>query len=136
MAKTQAKKEQSNTSTSAQLIADTAKDLLERVVNAGVTPRYMGLCIVQTPGSWTRIGPTWFADGIGWLCAGMGVANWCTSNGLGQLATDKSVRPRFHAGASTWSPLPNLVFAVAYGPEVHKEVADLVEALTDNGVLK
>ena len=74
--------------------------------------RYMGPCVVQAPGAWTRIGPTWLIPGVGWLIIGPGVANWGTQKGLAELATDLGPKPTWHAIGLVIAPAPNLVFAV------------------------
>ena len=74
--------------------------------------KYMGPCVVQTPGAWTRVGPTWLIPGVGWLVVGPGAANWGTKKGLAELATDVTPSPTWHAIGLAISPDPNLVFAV------------------------
>lgn len=74
--------------------------------------QFMGPCVVQASGAWTRIGPTWLVPGIGWLVVGPGVANWGTKKGLAELATEVGPSPSWHAVGLIVAPQPNLVFAV------------------------
>lgn len=72
--------------------------------------RYYGVCAVQSPGAWTRVGPTWRTSDGNWICAGPGVGVWGTTTGLGELTTYDTATPTMHAAALTISPSPNLVF--------------------------
>lgn len=74
--------------------------------------QYMGPCVVQAPGAWTRVGPTWLVPGVGWLAVGPGVANWGTKKGLAELATEIGPNPTWHAVGLVIVPAPNLVFAI------------------------
>lgn len=75
---------------------------------------YLGACVVQGPGSWTRIGPTWVVPGVGWITAGAGVAKWGTQAGLAQLAGPTAVdaAPQLHALGWSIMERPNVVFAM------------------------
>jgi hypothetical protein len=96
---------------------------------------YMGVCIVQAPGAWTRIGPTWHSARFGWLCAGVGVQYWQTNQGLGELAVNPDVKPAWHAAAVTWAPLPNLVFPLNEGVvDSHEPVVALIKEIKARGI--
>lgn len=99
------------------------KDMLKR---EGV--EYLGPCVVQAPGSWTRVGPTWIVPGIGWVCIGPGAKTWGTKAGLAELATFDTATPEWHAVGVAVVPDPNLVFAVtkeALGSGHMSEVKEL-----------
>lgn len=55
------KKSREIAKTTLKRIGDTCKKALERAA----APKYIGLAIIQAPGAWTRIGPTWFDDEMG-----------------------------------------------------------------------
>jgi hypothetical protein len=73
---------------------------------------YLGVCIMQASGAWTRMGPTWHIPAHGWVCVGPGMATWGTTHGLAELATSTAPSPKLHAAACTIAPVPNLIFAV------------------------
>jgi hypothetical protein len=75
---------------------------------------YMGVCLVQARGAWTRCGATWYVPALRiWITYGPGVSSWGTKQGLAQLATDAAAcEPKWHAGGWTVAESPNLVFAV------------------------
>lgn len=74
---------------------------------------YLGACIVQAPGAWTRLGPTWLVPGIGTVVIGLGLARWGTSKGLAELATAAGgCKPEWHAVGLAICPAPNLIFAI------------------------
>lgn len=74
---------------------------------------YLGPCVVQAPGAWTRIGPTWLVPGVGTLVIGPGLARWGTSQGLAQLAVDAAAcKPEWHAVAIAVTATPNIIFAL------------------------
>lgn len=75
---------------------------------------YMGPCVVQCPGAWSRCGPTWLVPVGGtavWGVVGPGVLRWGTTEGLAQL-TVGGAKPTWHSVGFAWSPLPNLAFAM------------------------
>lgn len=72
---------------------------------------YIGPCILDAPGAWTRCGPTWLTKGGIWLVYGPGVCEWGTTEGLAQLARDPQCTPQLHAVGVAMIPNPNLVFA-------------------------
>lgn len=90
------------------------KNIPERIALCLRDPatRYMGTCVIQAPGAWTRVGPCWVVPGVGWVCYGPGVERWGTSKGLAQLAVDAACKPSLHATAWTTVPAPNLAFAL------------------------
>lgn len=75
---------------------------------------FMGFCVVQAPGAWTRIGPTWLVPGVGWITDGLGVRRWGTTEGLAQLAGEKAAdaQPEWHARGWSIVPTPNVVYAL------------------------
>lgn len=86
---------------------------------------YLGVCIVQAPGAWSRMGPTWLtARGI-WICCGPGLGVWGTTLGLAELAHDITAKPTWHACAAGMCPQPNLVFAVSPEAAEHHGFGDL-----------
>ncbi len=93
--------------------------------------RYLGVCVVQKPGAWTRMGPTWRHPEIGWVCLGPGVHQWNTKLGLAELAASEEVAPSWHATAFSMCEKPNLAFAVARAVSGHHEevarLRDIVE---------
>jgi hypothetical protein len=113
---------------------ETLKSILSnspRAENRIKTGEYMGVCIVQSPGAWTRIGPTWLTP-VGWINVGPGVSRWGTKLGLGELAVSITPTPSLHAVSLTISPTPNLVYAVGIGIEnpnlkIVKSLAEEVE---------
>jgi hypothetical protein len=72
---------------------------------------YMGACVVQGSGGWSRLGPTWWTV-RGWVCWGPGLARWQTTEGLAELVSQTSATPKYHANGWTCAPLPNMVFYV------------------------
>lgn len=90
---------------------------------------YIGICAMQAPGAWTRIGATWVTPEGRWINIGQGVGSWGTSRGLGQLASDDDARPEWHAPAVVICPDPNAVFVLtdaaitAYGLNVYETLA-------------
>ncbi len=72
---------------------------------------YAGPCVVQAPGGWTRVGPTWITP-VGWVVAGPGAASWGTTQGLAQLASEGTATPTWHAVGIAIAPAPNVVYAV------------------------
>jgi hypothetical protein len=100
---------------------------IERLIKREDTV-YMGPCVVQDPGSWSRIGPTWLVKGVGWVCIGLGVKTWGTTEGLAELATKTTAKPAYHALGLSVSQTPNIVFAVtaeALGSKALSEVKSL-----------
>lgn len=110
--------------TTPRLTAETVK----RVLSDDAT--YMGVCVVQSPGAWTRCGPTWLDPRIGWVTAGLGVRAWNTTEGLAELATSTAPSPSWHAPGVSVSPEPNLVLFVEAHVLTGKGMAPVVE-LTD-----
>lgn len=92
---------------------------------------YIGVCIVQAKGGWSRLGPTW-RTAIGFVVVGRGINSWGTTLGLAQLCVDTSCSPSWHAAAVAVAPEPNLVLAVApelvehYGEEEADQDAALL----------
>lgn len=84
----------------------------QRVLALLAGAEYVGCCIVQSPGAWTRLGPTWVHPTHGWITVGVGVRDWGTKEGLGELATSPNPSPEWHAPATAASPAPNAVFFV------------------------
>lgn len=90
--------------------------------------RYMGVCVLQAPGGWTRVGPAWILPaGCGWAIYGPGVARWGTSAGLAQLASESSPTPSLHAVGLSVCPDPNIVYALTQGARPNKELAPVFE---------
>ena len=87
-------------------LAEASKELLSE-------SRYLGPCVVQCPGAWTRIGPTWVHPNLGWICLGPGVANWGTTMGLAELATLGTAKPNWHASGVGISS-PNVSFVMTH----------------------
>lgn len=74
---------------------------------------YIGPCVVQSPGAWTRVGPTWYDRTTRvWVTIGPGAAQWNTTSGIAQLALDPNVSPSWHETGVSLSPEPNLVFVM------------------------
>lgn len=119
----------------AAVVAETTVEHLRRVREAGYTPVYMGVCAAQAPGAWLRIGPTWFVQGVGWLVAGVGVRDWGTTMGLGELCTMTSATPTWHAAATSWCPVPNMVLPVQRDIRSRfREVGEVLASLRAEGV--
>jgi hypothetical protein len=74
---------------------------------------YLGACIVQAPGAWARMGPTWLHPRLGWIVAGPGIDTWGTTRGLAELASSDTASPTWHAVGIAVAPTPNLVFGVS-----------------------
>lgn len=90
-----------------------ARPRIERILRAA---EYLGACVIQAPGAWTRIGGTWVDAAGRWWCAGPGVDLWGTTGGLAELASATTATPTWHAAGIACAPAPHIVFAVA--PEV------------------
>jgi hypothetical protein len=73
---------------------------------------YMGCCIMQAPGAWTRIGHTWHHDRHGWFVWGHGIVRWGTKRGLAELVGGAGTTPELHALGLSCAPTPNMLFAV------------------------
>jgi len=94
--------------------------------------RYYGACVVNAPGGWTRVGPTWKVRG-GWIVVGPGVRAWNTTKGLAELAVEKTAKPDWHAVGATFIENPYLVIpatpeASANSPEV-RDLTTAAEAM-------
>ena len=74
---------------------------------------YMGPCIVQAPGAWSRTGPTWLVKNVGWVTYGPGVKRWGTEEGLAELCSSVKPKPELHAEGFDIVPNPNIVFPVS-----------------------
>lgn len=72
----------------------------------------MGVCIVQAPAAWSRLGPTRVDERGRWWTYGPGVESWGTTRGLAQLATSDDAAPVWHEEGWTCVPAPNIVFYV------------------------
>lgn len=73
---------------------------------------YLGPTIVQAPGGWCRIGPTWLVQGLGWVVCGPGINRWNTTEGLAEIATKGCEKTTWHADGVAVAQAPNLVFSV------------------------
>jgi len=100
---------------------------------------YMGPCVVQAPGAWTRVGPTWLVPNVGWITVGPGARQWGTTQGLAELASEDTAKPTWHSLGISIVPDPHLVFAMqegglksSYMSDVRQlsEEVDVVSALT------
>lgn len=92
---------------------------------------FLGPTIVQCPGAWTRVGPTWAVPGIGWVVYGPGIFKWGTTSGLAQLCREDTGKTTMHATAWSTVPTPNLGFAVEEGgmrAKAFEEVASATAA--------
>lgn len=97
---------------------------------------YMGTCIMQAPGAWSRMGPTWCVPGIGWVTYGPGVASWGTTAGLAQLAADHGeCSPTWHATGWSIEPNPNIVFAVPDDEQLGEDVRGAIADVEADGLL-
>ena len=76
---------------------------------------YLGVCVVQAPAAWTRLGPTWVTP-RGWVVVGRGLSRWGTTQGLAELAISTVPKIEWHAVGVAITPAPNVVFACT--PEV------------------
>lgn len=94
-------------------------------------PIYLGVLVVQAPGAWSRVGPTWIVPGVGHLVFGPGLRTWGTSEGLAQLACDTKTQPQWHAiGVSTTDPdITFYMFDEVV--EAHAPVKAVVDALRE-----
>lgn len=101
--------------------------------------RYMGVCVVQAAGGWTRIGPTWIMpDGL-WAVFGPGVARWGTTGGLAQLASEATPTPTLHAVGLAVAQSPNIVYALTDGARASDALAEVFvieRALADTPYVK
>lgn len=88
-------------------LLEQAPRVAEQIRNA----QYMGVCVVQAPGAWTRVGPTWLTESGIWYTVGAGVNSWGTTQGLAELATSTAPKPTWHAVGISASPNPNIVYA-------------------------
>lgn len=87
---------------------------------------YLGPCVVNAKGGWTRIGPTWRVEGHGWVCWGAGVRVWNTTEGLAQLASDPNTpSPTWHAVGWATAEEPNVVFHMEDGAYKSNAMADI-----------
>jgi len=102
----------------------------ERALRIIREAEYIGPCVVQSPGAWTRVGPTWIHPRHGWITVGLGAAEWGTSAGLAELASASTAKPRWHCSGTSVSPEPNIVFfctEAALGSELFGEVMELTK---------
>jgi hypothetical protein len=116
------------------------RDMLEsapRVAAALSRPGtiYYGACVVQTPGAWTRVGPTWLVPGLGWVTVGLGVRQWGTTAGLAELASQPTAKPTWHARGVSVVPAPNLVFAVTSQALASEYMVDVASMTRDADTL-
>lgn len=117
---------------SAISLLDMAKFALEQSKIGSAAPTYLGPMVVQAPGAWSRVGPTWVVPGIGWLVFGPGLRTWGTSEGLAQLGCDPNTQPQWHAIGVSFVPEPDISFGML--PEVvkaHQKVLEVMLALGD-----
>lgn len=96
---------------------------------------YLGPCIMQAPGGWTRAGPTWYVRGDRlWICYGPGVASWGTTRGIAQLASADDCKPSWHDTGWVTAPDPNIVLpmlTIAIEASYMQPVRDCVEAVRE-----
>jgi hypothetical protein len=89
---------------------------------------YMGACLVQANGAWTRSGPTWLTK-YGWVIWGPGLRSWGTTKGLAELASERTPTPTWHAPGWSNVPNPNIVFYVEeLGQAALKELGPYITA--------
>lgn len=99
-----AKKTSSNFLAAADYMSPQILGIIER---HGV---YLGVCVLQAPAAWTRVGPTWHIPGHAWICVGPGILGWGTTQGLAELASATTGRSKLHAIAAGVCPQPNILF--------------------------
>jgi hypothetical protein len=92
-----------------ELLADVPR--VERLVKLP-SSIYVGPALVQAEGGWTRCGPTWVVEHIGWVCVGPGVHRWNTTQGLAEIATYGCAGTTWHADGVIASPRPHIVLFV------------------------
>lgn len=92
--------------------------------------RYFGVCILQAPGAWSRLGPTWRTSDNVWICAGPGLGRWNTRRGLAEISQDVTANPEIHATGVAMCPKPNLVFEVSAMSIEHLKLEPLEEWAT------
>lgn len=96
---------------------------------------YLGACIVQAPGAWSRVGPTWRVPNMFTIVIGPGLARWGTTKGLAELAVAAAdCKPEWHAMGIAICETPNIVFAItakALAAKVMSEVATLAAEVGD-----
>lgn len=92
---------------------------------------YMGVCVMQTPAAWTRVGPTWHIPGHAWVCVGPGIFGWGTTQGLAELASAVTGAPKFHAAAAGVCPQPNILFSCVDSAIDHLGVRGLADSASE-----
>jgi len=93
---------------------------------------YLGICIVQAPGAWARLGATWATE-RGWVVIGPGISSWETTQGLAELAVSTAPRPTWHAVGVAVAPVPNLAFACLTEVVAHLGLATADACAAGNG---
>lgn len=59
---------------------------------------FLGMCAVQAPHGWGRYGAVWYVKNTGqFVCWGLGLNYWNTSEGFAQLVSKADVEPSWHA---------------------------------------
>ena len=86
---------------------------------------YWGVCVMQAPGGWTRVGPTWHIRDHGWVTVGPGAGQWGTKSGLAELASAATATPKMHASGAVLSPQPNLVIPCTPEAVAHLKLSEL-----------
>ena len=106
---TKSKNNSITTKSLANILTDTAS--ASRLIRASGT-EYLGPCIVQCEGSWTRVGPTWVTQRGIWVVFGPGLSRWGTTEGLAQLSISDAVTPVWHSIGVGIVPTPHICFPV------------------------
>ena len=126
----------------AKLKKENWKPLFDRARALIKTPGtiYLGPCVVQSPGAWTRVGPTWIIPGVGWLSIGPGAREWGTKEGLAELASRATANPSWHAEGVSITKDPTVAFACteqALSSDPMKIIKDFVDLVEDpaNGLV-
>ena len=89
---------------------------------------YIGVTVLNAPGGWTRVGPTWRTR-HGYLVYGPGAARWGTTLGLAELASAPTAKPTWHATGWALCPAPNILYLVAEVALGSKAMGPVREAL-------
>lgn len=84
----------------------------KRLIDKLRRAEYVGASIVQSPGSWNRVGAVWMLRPDLWVCYGPGLYDWGTTRGLGELCVNPGCSPEWHPAVWTSHPSPNCVMHI------------------------
>lgn len=104
--------------------------------------KYLGVCVLNAPGGWTRCGPAWRMPesspvGSGFVIMGVGVQSWGTNEGLAQLAVgvgNNIAKPNWHAAGLSLSDTAYLCLAVLPGSAAESADTKMLATVAEEAI--